>query len=220
GRVLPGGKRAADRRDSRLPRRSGDDLFDRWRPPDGDLHGRWPGRLDRPRDHRDVDHRRRAGGRRLFGTPRLDQYGGNPRSRHQLDARRGLGHLRLARRHLRSDRRHRRLHRLPAVDRLHPRVARLLDPRMSDLRHGDAERLMRRPRLTYANVVATICLFLVLGGGAWAATSLPKNSVGTKQLKNGAVTGAKVKKGALTGADIRASTLGRVPQAASAETAA
>ena len=79
---------------------------------------------------------------------------------------------------------------------------------------------MRRPRLTYANVVATICLFLVLGGGAWAATSLPKNSVGTKQLKNGAVTGAKVKKGALTGADIRASTLGRVPQAASAETAA
>ncbi|MBS1861108.1 MAG: hypothetical protein JSS68_05285, partial [Actinobacteria bacterium] len=44
-----------------------------------------------------------------------------------------------------------------------------------------------RPRLTYANVVSTICLFLLLGGAAWAASSLPRNSVGTRQLKNGAV---------------------------------
>jgi hypothetical protein len=74
-------------------------------------------------------------------------------------------------------------------------------------------------RLTYANVVSTICLFLLLGGAAWAATALPKNSVGTKQLKNGAVTGAKVKDGSLTGADIKASTLGQVPSAATAGTA-
>jgi hypothetical protein len=73
--------------------------------------------------------------------------------------------------------------------------------------------------LTYANVVSTICLFLLLGGVAWAATALPKNSVGTPQLKNGAVTGAKVKDGSLTGADINASTLGQVPSAASAGTA-
>lgn len=53
---------------------------------------------------------------------------------------------------------------------------------------------MRRPRgnLTYANVVSTLCLFLILGGGAYAATKLPANSVGTKQIKNGAVTGAKI----------------------------
>jgi hypothetical protein len=76
-----------------------------------------------------------------------------------------------------------------------------------------------RPRLTYANVVSTLCLFLVLGGGAWAATKLPKNSVGTKQLKANAVTGAKVKDGSLTGADIAAQTLGKVPQAGTAETA-
>ena len=75
-------------------------------------------------------------------------------------------------------------------------------------------------RLTYANVVSTLCLFLLLGGAAWAATSLPKNSVGTPQLKNGAVTGAKVKNGSLTGADIEASTLGQVPSAATAGTAA
>jgi hypothetical protein len=48
---------------------------------------------------------------------------------------------------------------------------------------------------------------------------LPKNSVGTKQLKKGAVTGAKVKDGSLTGADINASTLGQVPSAATAGTA-
>jgi hypothetical protein len=54
-----------------------------------------------------------------------------------------------------------------------------------------------RGRLTYANVVSTLCIFVLLGGGAYAATRLPKNSVGTKQLKNGAVTGAKVKAGSL-----------------------
>jgi hypothetical protein len=47
-------------------------------------------------------------------------------------------------------------------------------------------------RLTYANVVATLALFIALGGGAVAATKLGKNSVGTRQLKNGAVTEEKI----------------------------
>lgn len=51
-----------------------------------------------------------------------------------------------------------------------------------------------RDKLTYANVISTLCLFMLLGGGAYAATQLPKNSVGTKQLKNNAVTGKKIKK--------------------------
>ncbi|HET7122014.1 MAG TPA: hypothetical protein VFI17_12300 [Solirubrobacterales bacterium] len=53
-------------------------------------------------------------------------------------------------------------------------------------------------KLTYANVVSTLCLFLVLGGGAaFAATVvLPKNSVGTKQLKKAAVTPSKLNKAA------------------------
>ena len=42
-----------------------------------------------------------------------------------------------------------------------------------------------RARLTYANVIATLALFLALGGGAAYAASLGKNSVGTKQLKPG-----------------------------------
>ncbi len=49
-------------------------------------------------------------------------------------------------------------------------------------------RLIRK-RLSYANVMATVAVFMVLGGGAYA---LSKNSVGTKQLKNKAVTNAKI----------------------------
>lgn len=77
-----------------------------------------------------------------------------------------------------------------------------------------------RSKLTYANVVATLALFIALGGAsAFAATQLAKNSVGTKQLKANSVTGAKVKDGSLTGSDIDASTLGTVPSAIRAATA-
>ncbi len=54
-----------------------------------------------------------------------------------------------------------------------------------------------RSRLSYANVVSTLCLFMLLGGAAYAAGQLPKNSVGAKQLKSGAVTGKKIKKGTI-----------------------
>src|SRR5690349_9878669 len=86
-----------------------------------------------------------------------------------------------------------------------------------------------RPQLSYANVIATLALFLALAGGAVAASHLAKNSVGSKQLKKNAVvtnkikkeavTGAKVKKNTLTGKNINVSTLGTVPSATSATTA-
>lgn len=61
-----------------------------------------------------------------------------------------------------------------------------------------------RGRLTYANVISSICLFLLLGGGAaFAASHLAKNSVGKKQLKANAVTTAKIKKNAVTTAKIK-----------------
>lgn len=59
-----------------------------------------------------------------------------------------------------------------------------------------------RPKLNYANVIATIAMFVALGGAAVAA-GLPKNSVGTKQLKRGAVNAAKLKRGAVTPVKIR-----------------
>ncbi|MFM7553660.1 MAG: collagen-like protein [Actinomycetota bacterium] len=66
---------------------------------------------------------------------------------------------------------------------------------------------MVRRRLTYANVMATIAVFLALGGTSYAVTALPKNSVGTQQLKKNAVTGVKVKDGSLSSADFAAGTL-------------
>jgi hypothetical protein len=77
-----------------------------------------------------------------------------------------------------------------------------------------------RSKLTYANLVSTLCLFLLLGGGAaFAATKLAKNSVGTKQIKNNAITGAKIKNGAVTGSKIKLSSLGTVPRATTADSA-
>lgn len=61
-----------------------------------------------------------------------------------------------------------------------------------------------RKRLTFANVMSTIALFLALGGAtAFAASQLGKNSVGSKQIKKNAVTGAKIKKNAVTSAKIK-----------------
>lgn len=92
-----------------------------------------------------------------------------------------------------------------------------------------------RRRLTYANVMSSLAVFLVLGGAtAFAASQLGKNSVGTKQLKANAVTtaklkanavttaklkanavtSAKIKDGAVTGAKVNAGTLGTVPNSA------
>jgi len=64
-----------------------------------------------------------------------------------------------------------------------------------------------RKRLTYANVMSTIAVFLVLGGATAFAAGLGKNSVGSKQLKKNAVTTAKIKKGAVTGAKVKPGSL-------------
>jgi hypothetical protein len=97
-----------------------------------------------------------------------------------------------------------------------------------------------RNRLTYANVVASLALFLaVAGGSAFAASQLGKNSVGAKQLKanavtagkikknavttakikNNAISAAKIKNGAITGAKVNLTTLGTVPSAQNAVSA-
>lgn len=48
------------------------------------------------------------------------------------------------------------------------------------------------PRLSYANVMATLAVFLGLGGGAYAAVSLPARSVDTQHIKRQAVTRSKL----------------------------
>lgn len=49
-----------------------------------------------------------------------------------------------------------------------------------------------RRHLSYANVAATLALFLTLGGAAYAASQLARNSVGTAQIRSGAVTAGKI----------------------------
>jgi hypothetical protein len=56
--------------------------------------------------------------------------------------------------------------------------------------------LGRRP--SPAMIVALLALFVSLGGVGYAATQLPRNSVGTAQLKASAVTRAKMANGAVT----------------------
>jgi hypothetical protein len=73
-----------------------------------------------------------------------------------------------------------------------------------------------RPRLSFASVVALLALFVALGGTAYAL-SIPKHSVGTRQLKDGAVTKPKLRAdavdssrvldGALLARDFRAGQL-------------
>jgi hypothetical protein len=65
-----------------------------------------------------------------------------------------------------------------------------------------------RSKFTYANVMATIAVFIALGGASYAAVKLPKNSVGSKQIKNKAITGAKIANGAVTAAKIKAGSIG------------
>ncbi len=70
-----------------------------------------------------------------------------------------------------------------------------------------------------ALVIALIALFVALGGTSFAAiNALPKNSVGSKQLKKNAVTGVKIKNGAVTAAKINPSGL-TVPNATHATSA-
>jgi hypothetical protein len=58
---------------------------------------------------------------------------------------------------------------------------------------------VRLPKLSYANVMSTIAVFIALGGTSYAVA---RNSIGTAQLKNNAVTSAKVKNGTLKTGDL------------------
>jgi hypothetical protein len=61
-------------------------------------------------------------------------------------------------------------------------------------------------------VVAFIALLLALGSGAYAQLQIPRNSVGTAQLRTNAVTSVKVKPRSLLRSDFRAGQLPRGPR--------
>lgn len=64
-----------------------------------------------------------------------------------------------------------------------------------------------RSRLTYANVIASLALFVALGGTGYALSQLPKNSVKAKQIARNAVRASEVKTGAIRTAEVRDGTL-------------
>jgi hypothetical protein len=92
-----------------------------------------------------------------------------------------------------------------------------------------------RKRITYANVMSSIAVFLVLGGAsAYAAKKIgsneikgnsittgkiKKNAVTASKIKKDSITTAKIKNGAVTGPKINLGTLGTVPSANVANTA-
>jgi hypothetical protein len=57
--------------------------------------------------------------------------------------------------------------------------------------------------LTYANVIASLALFLALGGGAVYAAQRKPHQIGTGKLKRNAVTAGKIRANAVTQAKIR-----------------
>jgi hypothetical protein len=62
---------------------------------------------------------------------------------------------------------------------------------------------LRRYRPTASMVVACVALAVALAGTGYAATVLPRNSVGALQLKNNAVTAAKLNNNAVTAAKVK-----------------
>jgi hypothetical protein len=90
-----------------------------------------------------------------------------------------------------------------------------------------------RDRLTYANVMSTLAVFVALGGSSYAAVKIHSrdiadNTVRSRDLRNNDVRGRDVRNGTLTGKDvkrdgigglsIKESRLGKVPRAGDADT--
>lgn len=78
-----------------------------------------------------------------------------------------------------------------------------------------------RRHLSYANVMASIAVFVALGGISYAATNINgnkiiKGTVGGAKLKSGTLTSTQVKQNSLTGSVIDESSLGTVPTAQTA----
>jgi hypothetical protein len=72
-----------------------------------------------------------------------------------------------------------------------------------------------RQRLTYANIMATLAVFISLGGSSYAVVK-----INGKNIKNRTIAGTKLKNNTVGGKQVNEATLGRVPSAARAESAA
>jgi hypothetical protein len=69
-----------------------------------------------------------------------------------------------------------------------------------------------RERLTYANVMSTLAVFIALGGSSYAAAKISGSSITPRSI-----SGSKLKHNTLTGTQIKESKLARVPRARDAD---
>lgn len=63
-----------------------------------------------------------------------------------------------------------------------------------------------RKKLNYANVMATLAVFIALGGSSYAALTLPRNSVGSAQIRSNAVSSSDIRDRAVRLRDLATST--------------
>lgn len=69
-----------------------------------------------------------------------------------------------------------------------------------------------RKHITPSLIISLLALFIATSGASYAALQIPKNSVGTKQLKKNAVTSTKVKDRSLLAKDFKKGQLPQGPQ--------
>ena len=60
-----------------------------------------------------------------------------------------------------------------------------------------------RSKLSFANVTSALALFVALGGTSYAAITLPRNSVGSKQVRPGAIGASELRKNAVRSSDVK-----------------
>jgi hypothetical protein len=69
-----------------------------------------------------------------------------------------------------------------------------------------------RQRLTYANMMSTLAVFIALGGSSYAALTISGTSI-----KNRSIPAKKLKRNSITAKEVRESRLSRVPRAKTAD---
>jgi hypothetical protein len=60
-----------------------------------------------------------------------------------------------------------------------------------------------RAQLSYANVMATVAVFVALGGTSYAVATLPRNSVGPKQIRSNAVGSSELRSRSVRSTEVR-----------------
>jgi hypothetical protein len=71
-----------------------------------------------------------------------------------------------------------------------------------------------RRRLSFANVTSMLALTIALGGTSYAAVTLPRNSVTSRQIKRGTIVGSDIHANAITSAKVKDRSLKAIDFAA------